>query len=68
MKVNIFTGVSLFHVNGLLLPKMVVNSYRMKSSAVTKGGRTKIITNKTGGYFTERLVTTPERWKPKKLP
>ena len=53
------------------LPKMMVNSYRMKSLAVMKGGRTpltKIITNKIGGYFNERLVTTPELWKPKKLP
>ena len=41
--------------------KMGVNSYRMKSPAVTKGGRTlatKKITTKIGGYFTERLVTT----------
>ena len=43
--------------------KMRVNSYRMKSPAVTKGGRTletKKITTKIDGYFTERLVTTPE--------
>ena len=43
--------------------KMGVNSYRMKSPAVTKGGRTlatKKITTKIGGYFTERLVTTHE--------
>ena len=43
--------------------KMGVNSYRMKSPAVTKGGRTlatKKITTKIGGYFTERLVTIPE--------
>ena len=38
-------------------PKMMVNSYRMKSLAVMKGGRTpstKIITTKIGGYFTKR--------------
>ena len=43
--------------------KMWVNSYRMKSPAVTKGGRilaTKAISTKIGGYFTERLVTTHE--------
>ena len=51
--------------------KMGVNSYRMKSPAVTKGGRTlstKKITTKIGGYFTERLVTTPEAGNPKKFP
>ena len=43
--------------------KMGVNSYTMKSPAVTKGGRTlatKKITTKIGGYFNERLVTTQE--------
>ena len=43
--------------------KMGVNSYRMKSPAVTKKGRTlstKKITTKIVGYFTERLVTTHE--------
>ena len=43
--------------------KMGVNSYRMKSPAVTKGGRTlatKKITTKIGGYFTERVVTPHE--------
>ena len=51
--------------------KMGVNSYRMKSPAVTKGGRTlatKKITTKIGGYFTEMFVTTPEGGNPKKLP
>ena len=50
--------------------KMGVNSYRMKSPAVIKGGRrlaTKKTTTKIGGYFNERLVTTPKLWKPKKL-
>ena len=43
--------------------KMGVNSYRIKSPAITKGGRTlatRKITTKICGYFTERLVTTHE--------
>ena len=51
--------------------KMGVNSYRIKSPAVTKGGRTlatRKITTKIRGYFTERLLTTLEGGTPKKLP
>ena len=47
----------------LITQKWGVNSYRMKSPAVTKGGRTlatKKITTKIGGYLTKRLVTTHE--------
>ena len=49
--------------------KMGVNSYRIKSPAFIKGGRTlatRKITTKIRGYFTERL--TPEGGNPKKLP
>ena len=71
MKVHIFMGFPCFMSTECYYSKMMVNSYRMKSLAVMKGGRTpstKIITNKIGVYFNERLVTTPELWKPKKLP
>ena len=53
----------LFRLKSCYYSKMGVNSYRMKSPAVTKGGRTlatKKITTKIGGYSTKRLVTTHE--------
>ena len=51
--------------------KMGVNSYRIKSPAVIRGGitlATRKITTKIHGYFTERLLTTLEGGNPKKLP